>query len=315
MPGSNSDPPDRLQRTRRLRHRYARRMTAERASAEVAQDVLLGVLYGDCLGAPYEFTDGTIVGDVSVGRSVFGHPAGRGTDDTETTIAVAQGILDAARGDRGVTTAVAERMLAWYDGRPPDVGGTTAQGLINFRRSGDPRTGSSAPTSVANGSLMRSAPYALLNGDGSELAVDSSRTTHAHQTVLGCVRAYVRMLQLIISGDPLDQTMINDLAEVDLELHPRADPRAIPCAGIGYAPYALDLAVWSALQAEDFHGGLTTIVRLGGDTDTNGAICGAVLAARFGFPETLLADLDQDRVSEVTRLANALTAVEITQLR
>lgn len=57
---------------------------------ERALDVLLGVLYGDCLGAAYEFQSGPLAGPITVGRSTFGHPAGRGTDDTETTIAVAQ---------------------------------------------------------------------------------------------------------------------------------------------------------------------------------------------------------------------------------
>ncbi|MBA3369461.1 MAG: ADP-ribosylglycohydrolase family protein [Geodermatophilaceae bacterium] len=55
-------------------------------------DMLLGVLYGDCLGAPYEFSSGPLTGPLQVGPSVFGHPAGHGTDDTETTIAVAQGL-------------------------------------------------------------------------------------------------------------------------------------------------------------------------------------------------------------------------------
>ena len=39
-------------------------------------DMLLGVLYGDCLGAPYEFSSGPLTGPLQVGPSVFGHPAG-----------------------------------------------------------------------------------------------------------------------------------------------------------------------------------------------------------------------------------------------
>ena len=273
---------------------------------ERAAGVLLGVLYGDCLGAPYEFQTGPLTAPIAVGPSVFGHPAGRGTDDTETTVAVAEGLLDAAGGRSGATTAIARRLLTWYEGSPPDVGGTTADGLSAFSRTGDPRSGATGDRSIANGSLMRSAPFALLNGDGSELAVDSSRTTHAHPLVLGCVRGYVRMLQMIMNDDAPTGQQLCDLAEVDLDLHPGLDPADIPCPGIGYAPYALDLAVWSATKPTDDVTGIETIIRIGGDIHTNGAICGAMLAARFGFPTELASHLDPARVDELARLGRAL---------
>lgn len=281
---------------------------------ERARDVLLGVLYGDCLGAPYEFRQGPLAGRIAVGPSTFGHPSGRGTDDTETTLAVAEGLVDAARDHRSATEAIAERLLTWYNGSPPDVGGTTAHGLISFARTADPRSGSTAPNSIANGSLMRSAPFALVTGDGTELAVDSSRTTHAHPDVLACVRTYVWMLQTVLDGGRVDPAVINDVAGRDLDLHPGTDPDAIPCAGIGYAIYALDLAVWAATTATDFSGAIESIIRLGGDTDTNGVICGAVLAARFGFPDELTAELDSDRVNELEALASELVSIDSSAL-
>lgn len=117
------------------------------------RDVLLGVLYGDCLGAQYEFRSGPLTGPIKVGRSTFGHPAGRGTDDTETTIAVGQGLADAAHDRRSATEAIADRLLSWYQEHPPDIGRTTANGLVRYRDSKDPRTGSTAPHTVANGSF------------------------------------------------------------------------------------------------------------------------------------------------------------------
>lgn len=279
-----------------------------------ARDVLLGVLYGDCLGAAYEFQHGPLTGPIKIGNSTFGHPAGRGTDDTETTVAAAQGLIDAARDHQSATRAIADRLLAWYESQPPDVGGTTAHGLVNYRDTGDPRSGSTAPNSVANGSLMRSAPFALINGDGADLAVDSSRTTHAHPAVLGCVRVYVWMLQSLLDGARIELDMIEDVAGDDLGLHPGTELADIPCAGIGHAIYALDLAIWSATRAADFQGAMESIIRLGGDTDTNGAICGAVLAARFGFPEGLAAELDPERVAELQELAGKLVTIDATML-
>lgn len=159
---------------------------------------------------------------------------------------------------------------------------------------------------------MRSAPFALVHGDGTELAVDSSRTTHAHPDVLACVRAYVWMLQSLLDGDGdrVDTTAIDHVAGHELGQHPGLDLTSIPCAGIGHAIYALDLAIWAATQAGDFTSSMASIVRLGGDTDTNGAICGAILAARFGFPSELISDLDHDQVSELERLAGKLVTID-----
>lgn len=283
-------------------------------AGERARDVLLGVLYGDCLGAAYEFETGPLTGPIKIGTSTFGHPAGRGTDDTETTVAVAQGLVDAAHDHESATKAIADRLLAWYEERPPDVGGTTANGLLSYAGTRDPRTGSSAPNTVANGSLMRSAPFALINGDGADLAVDSSRTTHAHPAVLGCVRAYVWMLQSLLDGARIDLDMIEDVAGDDLGLHPGVELADVPCAGIGHAIYALDLAIWAATNAADFKDSMETIIRLGGDTDTNGAICGAILAARFGFPDDLRPDLDHDRVQELQELAGKLVTIDAALL-
>jgi ADP-ribosyl-[dinitrogen reductase] hydrolase len=269
-----------------------------------ARDILLGVLYGDCLGAPYEFSSGPVTGPITVGPSVFGHPAGRGTDDTETTVAVAEGLIDAAHDRRSVDAAVADRLVAWLDGNPPDVGHTTAVGLRTYRRTGDPHAGATADNSVANGSLMRSAPFALVGDRGIELGVSSSRCTHAHPQVLDCVRIYLQVLRQLITGREVT------VESGDLDLHPATDPADIPCAGIGHAIYALDLAVWAGTRAQDFATGLETIIRLGGDTDTNGAICGAVLGARFGFPERLRGSLDPDRVEELTGLAGRLVTID-----
>jgi ADP-ribosylglycohydrolase len=161
---------------------------------------------------------------------------------------------------------------------------------------------------------MRSAPFALISGDGADLAVDSSRTTHAHPSVLGSVRVYVWILQSLLDGGQIDVEVIEDVAGADLGLHPSLEPVDIPWAGIGHAIYALDLAKWAATKAADFPGAMESINRLGGDTDTNGAICGAVLAARFGFPGELVADLDHGRLVELQELASKLVAIDASVL-
>ena len=51
----------------------------------------------------------------------------------------------------------------------------------------------------------------------------------------------------------------------------------------GYTLKAMQVALWCATQASDFEEALVAVVSAGGDTDTNGAVAGAVLGARFGL--------------------------------
>ncbi|MXW00172.1 MAG: hypothetical protein F4X59_00665 [Holophagales bacterium] len=52
---------------------------------------------------------------------------------------------------------------------------------------------------------------------------------------------------------------------------------------MGYTLKAMQVALWCATQATDFEEALVAVVNSGGDTDTNGAVAGAVLGARFGL--------------------------------
>ena len=60
---------------------------------------------------------------------------------------------------------------------------------------------------------------------------------------------------------------------------------------------AMQVALWCARRAADFKEALIAVINAGGDTDTNGAVAGAVLGARFGLgavPERW-----RDRVAEL----------------
>ena len=52
---------------------------------------------------------------------------------------------------------------------------------------------------------------------------------------------------------------------------------------MGFTLKALQVAMWCVHRAADFEEALIAIINAGGDTDTNGAVAGAVLGARFGL--------------------------------
>ena len=83
---------------------------------------------------------------------------------------------------------------------------------------------------------------------------------------------------------------------------------------MGFTLLSLRAALISYWRAEDFESGLRKAVEAGGDTDTNGAIVGAVLGARFGhaaIPERWRRRVDELRTERTSMesLADRLSAL------
>jgi ADP-ribosyl-[dinitrogen reductase] hydrolase len=78
----------------------------------------------------------------------------------------------------------------------------------------------------------------------------------------------------------------------------------------GSALAAIAIALAAFFNADDFEKGLIWAVNLGGDADTNGAVTGALLGARFGtaaIPERWLSALE--RRAEIEALGHQLAAM------
>lgn len=66
---------------------------------------------------------------------------------------------------------------------------------------------------------------------------------------------------------------------------------------MGFTLLALEAGLISLWRAPDFEQGLRAVVEAGGDTDTNGAVAGAVLGARFGIDA--IPQRWRDRIAEL----------------
>ncbi|MDE0241933.1 MAG: ADP-ribosylglycohydrolase family protein [bacterium] len=73
-------------------------------------------------------------------------------------------------------------------------------------------------------------------------------------------------------ADAVDEASVSTLDDLRFDGH-----------DMGYTLLSLQAALISCWRAEDFEQGLRQVIEAGGDTDTNGAIAGAVLGARFGL--------------------------------
>jgi ADP-ribosyl-[dinitrogen reductase] hydrolase len=193
---------------------------------------------------------------------------------------------------------------------PKDIGGTTAaalrligRGTATWENAGRfaLRGGRGTP---ANGSLMRAAPTGLVRRpDDPRLVTESlalSGITHADPRCLAsCVAFNVVLSHLVYRPTVgLDAVLaaardaaapVNDETATLVEGVRTAKP--LRYAGedrydgskIGFVLLCLERALITIRHAPDFESAVLHVVNLGGDADTNAAVAGALLGARFGI--------------------------------
>jgi ADP-ribosyl-[dinitrogen reductase] hydrolase len=260
-----------------------------------------------------------------VGHGTWNQPPGTITDDTEQALCIARSLVERGEFD---PADVAERFVAWYETGPFDIGGMTRRSLNRLKR-GDAwdeagqrvweqsREGQNA----GNGSVMRCAPLAIPYAtDWDRLAAvsrQSSQITHADPRCTdGCAVLNLTLAGLLTDADaPLQDAL--DYVESDAPdelvtaLRPLArgdSPDTLETSG--YVVHSLQTALHDGLYADSAEDTIVTAVNRGGDTDTIGAIAGAVAGARFGtsqLPDRWLVALDA--TDELESLTERLTSV------
>jgi ADP-ribosyl-[dinitrogen reductase] hydrolase len=299
--------------------------------------VVLGLACGDALGRPVEgLPAGTIESRYGRlvdmrGDGVHHQPPGTLTDDTDLARCLARSLVD--RGDFAPTD-VAERFVAWYEAGPIGMGRLTADAVRNLQE-GVPwddagrRVWRSRPEgeNAGNGSLMRCAPHAVAFADGPDRLVsvsrDSSAITHADPRCTAACAVLNATLAAILTGevDGLEalSTGRSAVDEVPDELAGALDAVPLPrdrCRTTAYVVDTLQTGLSVGLTADAAETGILEAVNLGGDTDTIGAVTGAVVGARFGassLPERWLSVLD--RATELRDLGERLAALEPSSTR
>jgi ADP-ribosylglycohydrolase len=276
-----------------------------RASEDLKLDraigCLQGQLIGDSLGALVEFRDATDIAAEFPGGvrnladgGVWDTLAGQATDDSELALAYS---LVAQRGFDA--DAVARAYGDWYRSHPFDIGGTTSRALSVLRpTSTNPAALSMAaanPGSAANGSLMRVSPIGIAARNpeqAADWAAQDSRLSHPHpQCVASCAAFAAAINTGIRGGDPGNMLAAAVVAAQALKVSEAVEALESAAAGkapadfqrqMGWVLIALQNAFWHLAHNSDPVEALVKTVGQGGDTDTNGAIIGALLGAAYG---------------------------------
>lgn len=291
-----------------------------------ARGVLLGLACGDALGRPVEFMSANAIAteygrlDEMVGFGTWNQPAGTITDDTDQALCIARSLVDKGRFD---PADIAARFVAWYDSDPFDIGRMTMQSLSRLKHGDEwdeagQQVWEASPEgqNAGNGSVMRCPPLAIPYVDDwqrlVEVSRDSSRITHADQRCTdGCAILTLTVAGLLQDADaPLEDALDHVAgapAELTSALEPIARGASPDLQTSGYVVHSLQTALYDGLHADSVTEAIVTAVNRGGDTDTIGAIAGAVAGARFGasdLPDQWLSAIDE--TDELIALADQL---------
>lgn len=299
---------------------------------------LVGTFVGDALGMPLE---GQRPPHRKV-REMLEARLGRGTytDDTQLMIGLAEGLLD----DPGRLSldCVAERFARNYE-RDRGYGANTRKIMEALRRRTAWREAVAAHAlpggSYANGAAMRVAPVALAfypEADAVARAAEAQAevTGHTHPearfgarvqalAVLAALEAGIEERDLDVdaflktTGKDAPKDFATRLRWIGRNLKAKPTDASRRLGTSSRASRSVPMALWAFLSAaEDPEEALVRAVNAGGDTDTIGAMAGALAGARHGaqaFPARWLGALDDggkgrtyvlglgDRLSRVAR--------------
>jgi ADP-ribosyl-[dinitrogen reductase] hydrolase len=260
---------------------------------------VLGLAVGDALGAPFEFRRAYEIPSPVPAFELgwMGMPPGTWTDDTALARNLWRSLIDHGGLD---TKDVLRRHLEWLATDPPDVGNQTRLALAEAAR-GTPdaarvvfeRRG--PEVSAGNGSVAYCAPlgvaYANRAGELRQLAPALSAITHHDERCATACLAVTLAVAALVRGEDPTRAVVGAVTECEgrggaeeLGYLVEQAGRSRPVDGpdMGFALFAAGLGLGSAVEAPGFEEGLRSVVALGGDTDTNAAVAGALLGARDG---------------------------------
>ena len=257
-----------------------------------AQGCLLGQIVGDALGSLVEFQtpeqirqkypDGVReLADGGYLNTIAGQP----TDDSEMALLLARMLVDKGRYN---PEEARKAYVFWLDSKPFDCGITIADAL---------QGGWHNPDSQANGAMMRISPLGIFGAkhdleDVAEWARQDARITHINPVCQQANALFTMAIAYAVrhgcgARSLYEQIVAWAIDKVEENLFDviqgaATEPPTDYVHQQGWVLIAFRNALWQLLHAPNLEEGVVDTVMRGGDTDTNAAICGALLGAVYG---------------------------------
>lgn len=279
---------------------------------------ILGFAVGDALGVPVEFVDRKILQRHNV-KDMMGYgshqvPEGTWSDDTSLMLATIDSIRENGKIDY---EDIMSKFTEWVDyakytatDEVFDIGIATRKAIINYKQGIEAiNCGAKGLYENGNGSLMRILPFVYYLNLGSftekektDIIDKASSLTHAHEiSKLGC-NIYADYVSFLLKGidkfealellqkidykkfyseesiSQYNRILIGDLPSLSME----------DIKSSGYVVDTLEASIWCTLNNNNYEDAVISAVNLGDDTDTVGAVTGAlngIIYSKHAIPE------------------------------
>ncbi len=253
-------------------------------------DAMIGAIAGDVAGSRFEFRNRkSKVFTLLVAPGEAEGPwemCCRFTDDTVMTLAVAEALVKwRMDGSHDDLASLAVASMQEFGRRYPSAGygGHFRQWLWDD----NPQP----YNSWGNGSAMRVSACGCAGGSVEEvkrLSAAVTGVTHNHPEGLKGAEATAVCVYLAGCGkskDEIREVIVRDYYPLDFTLDEIRANYHFDVSCQGSVPQALE----AFLEAESFEDAIRNAISIGGDSDTIGAICGAVAGAYYGVPDEIRA--------------------------
>ena len=287
------------------------------------KDGMYGLIVGDALGVPVEFTSrAERKADPVMGMRSYGthnQPAGTWSDDSSMALAT----LDSIREKGGIDYQdIMEKFGAWclYGEYTPfhelfDIGTTVSKAILRYGRGTAPiEAGGNGEQDNGNGALMRILPVCLYlynrqktvctsEDESIYIIHNASSLTHAHLRSQMACGFYYFMIKAVLEKEGILHERLqkgiddaNRYYRQDSHNHAELESfsrladlkefRKLPENEIkssGYVIDTLEAAVWCLITTDSFSESVLKSVNLGDDTDTVGAVTGGLAGLYYGY--------------------------------
>ncbi len=269
------------------------------------KDGITGFIVGDALGVPVEFySRNELKQDPVIDMREYGtynQPKGTWSDDSSMTIATMHSIVNKKGIDyENIMTEFCnwayEHEYTQYC-ETFDIGNTTSRGLRRFKNGAKAlESGGTSTHDNGNGSLMRILPLAFIPNIDYETIENISGLTHGHErSKIACV-LYVEIAKSMLENDlTIDEHIYNACKKIiqyyrdneELKQFARifANDFSEGILSGGYVIDTIETVVYCLKTTDNYKDAVLKAVNLGGDTDTNAAICGGLAGIYYGFDE------------------------------
>ena len=282
------------------------------ARLDCALGAVIGAFIGDTLGSAVEFQKHVSNDDLnralSMEGGIFGNGPGQVTDDSELAMCILNGLCRTLPNWN--PDSIAEFYKGWIMSRPFDIGKTTRngfqllpshnqiEGLAEVAKRSSIMDNQS---STSNGSFMRCSPLAVYCRNMMDedfvryIVTEDSSMTHSNPLIHETETLYILCISHLIQNPKDKENAIRKVVDyAQRKCSPQAqnwlkdsidENRAMPGnPNMGFVKIAFDHSFRELLKENiDFTEAMKRVLLLGGDTDTNAAIVGAMIGAYVGY--------------------------------